>query len=694
LERLAGLYGVETGYHDIQGAWHGATDEQLMHVLELLGAPVATQSDVEDALRDREWQLGARVLPPFQVLWESSPSQVSLRLHERAAFGPYRMHVRMEDGRTFDEGGRLEELPVAGRWEVDGRVFVRLNAPLTPRPDFGYHELEVEIGRARARGRLVAAPEQTYAPEGERLWGVFAPTYALRTPSDRGVGHLGHLRRLAERVARAGGHVVGTLPLLATFLDHPYEPSPYVPVSRRFFNELYLELSQLPEIRDPTAAERFGSHDFERVAADLRTSSFVDHGKAYHLIRPVLEACAHAAAHSDVRHEVEAWLDDVAPARNYARFRARTRARRQVWHQWEHGERSGSLPPAGSEEKEEAFLHAYVQFRLDQQLAELGRTLTGNGGGLYLDVPLGVHPDGYDAWADQDVFIDGVSAGAPPDALAPEGQDWGFRPLHPIALQESGHSYVIETIRRQAACAGVLRIDHVMGLHRIFCVPWAFGATGGTYIRQPADDLWAIVCLESHRNRCRVVGEDLGTVPPEVRERMERHRAQRMYVAQFELEPQPEAALRPIPPHASVSVNTHDTPSFMGFWEHRDIVERAERNITHADATQWEHDQRNARHHALIHTLQQRGRLGPEPGPMDVLVGLLSELAESHAPLLLINLEDLWLEPEPQNVPGTKDERPNWCRRMRIDVEQIEQGPELTELFAAIDRLRKADGSG
>ncbi|MGF1510089.1 MAG: 4-alpha-glucanotransferase [Myxococcota bacterium] len=688
LEKLADLYGVEVGYHDIEGKWHGASNEQLLHVLELLGAPLRGFDDVVDAVRDREWHLGTRVLEPVQVIWQSAAPQLTLHLHERAAFGPYAIRLRFEEGQTLEEQGRLEELKLVGRVEVDGRTFVKLALPLGLRPPLGYHRATLTLGRLEAHSLIVCAPEQTYAPEGERQWGLFAPTYALRTNTDRGVGHLGHLRRLADRIARAGGQVVGTLPLLAAFLDFPYEPSPYVPVTRRFFNELYLDLARLPEIRAPKPAERFGSSAFEQEAAALRDSPFADAGRAYHLIQPVLAACAEAAASSDVRAEIDAWARQHPRVWEYARFRARTTQRQQVWHLWPDRDTWGGLEPESEAEAEHAFRHVYAQFRLQQQLEDLGSSLAVNDGGLYLDVPLGVHPDGYDAWADRNVFVEGLSAGAPPDGLAPEGQDWGFRPVHPIALRESGYAYFIETLRQQARIASVLRIDHVMGLHRIFTVPWAFGAVGGTYVRQPADELWAIVCLESQRSRCRVVGEDLGTVPPEVRERMHRHRAQRMYVAQFEIEPHAHDALRPIPSHAAVSVNTHDTPTFMGFWEHRDIEERRERGVVSADGARWEHEQRRIRRDCLTQTLLERGRVGPDPGPMDVLVGLLTELAESEAPLLLVNAEDLWLEAGPQNVPGTSTERPNWRRRMQLDLNHIEQGREVSELLSTLAQLR------
>ena len=679
LEALAALHGVETGYHDIEGRWHAAQDDHLLHVLRLLGAPLTRPEEAEEALRAESWVQLNRVLEPVQVIWEGGPSKVHLQLAASATTGPFRLEV---SGEAASVEGRLEDLRVAGHSDREGRSWLRLEVDL-PRLPFGYHRLRFCFGRLSSEGRLIVAPRTTHAPDGERCWGVFAPTYALRDVEDRGVGDFGQLRRLAQHVARAGGHMVATLPLLATFLDHPLEPSPYVPASRLFWNELFLDVAELPEARHPGPAALLSAPGFAEEAARLRDQRHVDHGRAFALVEPVLQACAEVAWNGPASEDMEAWIRTRPRALEYARFRAATWERQRVWHQWSLAERRGASPAVTDEARVRQ--HLYAQFRLDEQVRRLGQPLEEVGGGLYLDLPLGVHPDGYDAWADQEVFVHGISAGAPPDALAPEGQDWGFRPLHPRLLRESGYEYFIEVVQRQAELASTLRIDHVMGLHRIFGVPWSFGAEGGTYIRYREDEMWAIVCVESRRHACRIVGEDLGTVPPAVRERMARHRAQRMYVAQFETEPDPEAALRPVPEHAAVSVNTHDTPTFMGFWNHADIEERVERGVVTPAQAEREHETRRRHLDALRTAL---GRDEALEAPMDVWVELAVRLARSEAPLLLLNLEDLWLEPEPQNVPGTRDERPNWSRRLRLALAHIENSPEIDELLGVLAAAR------
>jgi 4-alpha-glucanotransferase len=257
-------------------------------------------------------------------------------------------------------------------------------------------------------------------------------------------------------------------------------------------------------------------------------------------------------------------------------------------------------------------------------------------------------------------------------------------------LRARGHDYFAASVRQQAEIAGVLRLDHVMGLHRVYCVPIGGSAQDGTYVRFAEDELWAIVCIESALNDCCVVGEDLGTVPEAVRSSMNDHGAVRMYVSQFEIEPHRDPILTPVPDDVVASVNTHDTPTFAGFWKHRDILERVDRGVLTEEEGQRDHEQRDRIREAVIRGLRAEGRLGDDDeAPSDVLVALLMRLAESSAPLSIVTLEDLWLEEAPQNVPGTSWQRPNWRRRMQVALDQIEAQPEIQGLMRALAAARE-----
>jgi 4-alpha-glucanotransferase len=240
--------------------------------------------------------------------------------------------------------------------------------------------------------------------------------------------------------------------------------------------------------------------------------------------------------------------------------------------------------------------------------------------------------------------------------------------------------------------AGSLRLDHVMSLHRLYWIPRELPAGEGVYVRYPAEELWAILALESHRHRTLLVGEDLGTVPDEVREAMDRHEAHHIYVQQYSYAPDPAAAIRPAPARSSASLNTHDMFPFAAFWEGHDIEERLD--LGHMDEGQAEGERRGreAQRRALAEYLREEGRLTGEADARGALRGCLSHLAAGPARMVLLNLEDLWLEREPQNVPGTVQERPNWRRKARHPLEEIETLPEVGDALAEVDRLRRGRG--
>jgi 4-alpha-glucanotransferase len=301
---------------------------------------------------------------------------------------------------------------------------------------------------------------------------------------------------------------------------------------------------------------------------------------------------------------------------------------------------------------------------------------------MYLDVPLGVHPEGYDGWRERSSFLEGVSAGAPPDELFTGGQEWGFRPLSPEGLCESRYQYFISSLRHQLGAAGVLRIDHVMGLHRIYCIPTGMNATEGLYVHFPHEELYAILTLESSRHRAMLVGEDLGTVPDAVREAMDAHALHRMYVLPFELRPDQAMIMGDIGSQTVASANTHDLPTFRGWWDASDVEIRCEMGLLDEGAAAAARHERER----LTRTLAER--LGQPHEPLAVLRAALEAIAASDARLVLVSLEDLWLEPDPQNVPGTHRERPNWRRKARLSLDEMRVDARVLDTLRAIAAKR------
>jgi 4-alpha-glucanotransferase len=373
---------------------------------------------------------------------------------------------------------------------------------------------------------------------------------------------------------------------------------------------------------------------------------------------------------------------------DYARFRAAGERQGTSWHVWPDGLREGLLQ-AGDYEEHVRRYHLYVQWLADEQLGRLAKKARQSGPGLYLDLPLGVHADSYDVWRERSSFALGVSGGAPPDSLFTGGQDWGFPPLHPEKIREEGYRYLTACLRRHMQLAGVLRIDHLMGLHRLFWVPHGQGACGGVYVRYPAEELYALYCLESHRNGTVLVGEDLGTVPPEVPPAMRRHHIDGLHVAQYEAAPDRHPVLSPVRPGALACLNTHDMPPLAAFWQGLDIDDRLDLGLLDADAVRREHAHRRELCQALVRFLQVEGYLGEDVDLPAVVRGLLTYLVEGTSDLVLVNLEDLCLETQQQNVPGTWHERPNWQQKTRHSLETIQGMEQVLAVLREVDRICK-----
>lgn len=694
LEDLARLYDVELSYHDITGEHFVATDDALLALLPQLGASLSGMQDVPQALADRQRELAERVLEPVFVAWDDEAPQLTLQLPEGGPDVQVRVQVTLEAGPQFELSQALSSLERIDRKVVQGQAYETVRIGLGHNLPHGYHRVQVELladqGPQTHRALLIAAPMRAWLPETNTDWGLFAPTYALRSASDLGVGGLGELERLVDLTRELGGRVVGTLPLTSTFLRELASPSPYGPVSRLFWNELYIDLQRLPELATCTEAQQRLHSDAVRLEVSaLRDAPLAQHQAAMAVIRSILEPLAEAAfaPGSPTRQEILQKLEAAPYLSEYAKFRATIEKRQDAWHVWPDEVAAGNFGPQTYDEAAWRY-HAYVQVRMADQVSALAKRARQGGGGLYLDLPLGVHPDGYDAWRFKDQFMGACSAGAPPDDLFAGGQDWGFRPLMPHAIRESGYEYVIACLHKQFACAGALRVDHVMGLHRIFCIPHGMSGKKGIYVRYRAEELYAILTLESHRNRCFVIGEDLGTVPNEVREAMDRHGLLRMYVMQFALSADPERAILTPPAQAVASINTHDTPTFASFWEDRDIATRVELQHCTRECAERELQTRRPVRESVVKYLQSHHVLGEHTSTADVLGGALNLAASSDARLVLINLEDLWGETHAQNVPGTVNEHANWQNRCRHSLERIPEVPGLFDTLREIDRRR------
>jgi 4-alpha-glucanotransferase len=691
LEALARSLGVQTSYHDDQGKLITASPEALLVVIRALGIPLARPEEAADALRARQQSVWQRVLEPVQVAFDGRSNDVPLRLPASLAADKISCRLDPEAGGTTQWSVGVSTLPVTESAEVEGIQYRTHRLPLPTLP-YGYHRLVLGVGPASHECLLLAAPTRAYAPpEPLKTWGGFLPLYAVRSSRDWGAGDFADLDSLIQGIQRLGGGLVGTLPLLAAFLDEPFEPSPYSPASRLFWNELYLAVDRVTGAEACPAARAFlESAAFRQERDALRCMGLVDYKRVMALKRRVLTELAAAFFREPGGRLAgfQKYLADNPRADDYACFRAAVERRRSSWWNWPAAARDGTLTTEDYDETARRY-HLFVQWQSDSQLRSLSEKAGADGPGLYLDLPLGVNPDSYDVWRERRSFASGISAGAPPDVFFTKGQDWGFPPLHPENIRADGYRYLRDYLRHHMQYSGLLRIDHLMGLHRLYWVPEHLGARAGVYVRYPAAELYAVYSLESNRYRTVLVGEDLGTVPEYVRPAMAEHNVNRLYVAQYEAQPDPDRAL-PLPSTGSVaSLNTHDMPTFTAFWTCADLKDRQEMGLLDDAGVARETERRKAIRAGIVGRLRAAGWLGRDEDGPAVLRACLQLLADSDAQVVLANLEDLWGATEPQNRPGTWREKPNWRLKAAHTLEEFGPLPAFQTTLRALDRATR-----
>lgn len=697
LHELARLYGVQTAYYNVLHQRWSSSADTLLSILKALGAPLERLEDVPLALRERQRELWQRPLEPVTVTWNGDLSSLRLRLPASLAEATLACHLTMENGERREQPCPARDLRALGMAELDGMKYVvkelRWKEILPP----GYHRLSVRLKEKVAETLVISAPATFYHPpeaEAYRRWGVFIPLYALSRESGWGSGDLADLQSLVSWVGEMGGNIVGMLPMLASFLDDTSDPSPYIPASRLLWNEFYLDIRSIPELEDcPKAQNLLASASFQQEIETLREAPQVDYRRIMMKKRQILEElCRHLFAAPSKRLDALSRFIKTNPVvEDYACFRAARERHGPSWQAWPRPLANGISREADYDEEIKRY-HLYAQWLIQEQMERLLKTSPPGKVTMYLDLPLGIHPQGYDVWRERDAFLSGTCAGAPPDAVFTRGQSWGFPPLHPEKIREQGYSYFLAYLRHHLKSAGVLRIDHVMGLHRLFCIPEGMSASEGTYVRYHPDELYAILSLESHRSRTVIVGEDLGTVPPYVRPAMKKHGVHRMYVMHYELASAGKGKiLKPIPGDAIASLNTHDMFPFAAVWNGTDIEQRAAFGLLGRAAANRERKLWEKRKRALLRLLQARGFLDrTQTSAEEVLKACLAFLSASDAGMVLVNLEDLWLETRPQNIPSTTDEtHPNWRHRARYRLDELCQMPQVVAILHMVDRIRK-----
>jgi 4-alpha-glucanotransferase len=561
---------------------------------------------------------------------------------------------------------------------------------------------ELPPGRHRVAGRtgattLLVAPGRCHLPAalagGGRAWGWAAQLYAARSRDSWGIGDLGDLGRLLASTAPLGAGFALLNPLHAA---SPGEPSPYNPSSRVFRNPLYLRVEAVPELA------ALGPEDQARVEAlagagrELNRRDRIDRPAVYQLKDAALRLAHGALDRAPGRREGLAGYRAASPSlERFAISYALQHFHGLDWRAWPAAYRHPDRPEVaefGAGHADEVGYHAWLQWLLDEQLAAAAPAQGQLG--VLNDLAIGFSAGGFDAWSFQDGLAAGISVGAPPDPLGPHGQDWGLPAFVPDRLAAGGYEPFAQTIRAGMAHAAGLRIDHVMGLFRLFWIPEGCEPAQGTYVRYPADDLLGVLALESVAAQALVVGEDLGTVEPGVRERLAAEGVLSYRLAWFEQGPDGgRRRAADYPRLALAATTTHDLPTVAGFFSGSDLAHLRDIGVA-SRGGDTEADQ-EAQRASLCRLLEDEGLLAPgERSVPAILAALYGFLTRTPAMLLAATLEDALEAPDRPNVPGTVDQRPNWSLPLPVRLDDLAADRRVRRLAAILSEGTNRSASG
>ncbi|MDO8958298.1 MAG: 4-alpha-glucanotransferase [Rhodocyclaceae bacterium] len=698
LKALANRCGIADAYHDIWGGHHATSTYTRQALLAAMHfAPEAVADAPADLIKAIEAAERQRVLPPVLIVRAGEPIRITHALPD------WHWTLVLETGKT-----QHGQCPPTGELE------------LSPIETLGYHRIEFRHDAVTHIMPLIVVPPRCYQPaailEGGRIWGLTVQLYGVRSARNWGIGDFTDLGDLLALTATAGGDLVGVNPLHALFPDNPAHISPYSPSQRGFVNVLYLDVEAVAEMSTCAEAKRrLASADFQKRLQALRDAEMVDYVQVSRAKFEILEILfAHFLANANEHSAAfAAWRaaqgEELERHARFAALQAHFRAADANiwgWPAWPEAYRSPEAPAVAAFAADHARAvtwHAWLQWLTDTQLAAAARRAAqcGMAVGVYQDLAVGANPNGAEVWNWQEVFAVDAHAGAPPDEINLMGQDWGLPPFVPHRLRDAAYVPFIDILRANMKHAGALRIDHVMGLLRMFWVPADIPATEGAYVHYPFEDILGIVALESQRNQCLVIGEDLGTVPDGFRPRLAECGVLSYHPLIFERYPDGNFRLpADIPRQALVAAGTHDLPTLRGFWHGADMEIRAtlhlfpseelrQRLITERD---WDRGR-------LLWALEQENLLpagvSKQPAEMpeistETVLAIHVYLARSPAQIMVVQPEDILGVLEQPNLPGTlEDQHPNWQRKLPLPLEGWSSLASYNALVTAVRAARK-----
>lgn len=710
LQELAELAGISSSYVDKTGKTHYTTDEVRRFFLKNMGYAADTESEIENSLQALQKQ---RLLPPVMSFYENEKIEFAIN-----GEGDYELLLKDEAQNT------VQAQKVCGGQKV---CFSGLN--------FGYYTVLVQAENLQCESLLIYAPQKCWQPEfmqkQEHIYGTAVMLYALHSEHSMGIGDFGDLAEIVKLTAQNGGDAVGINPLgvMSPFTQNEErfasgrqsDVSPYRTLSRLFVNYIYLDLPEEEDFKNSALVQAYMNlPETKEELARLKAGDKVEYAAVLLLKKQILEMMFQYfenAASAERKNEFAAYIQEKgAELENLAVFEALLEKNEPAdyWRFWSEAYRNANSPEIRifkQEQQTKIKFYQYCHWLADKQVKKVQKLAVSLGMklGLYTDMPIGAASNGAEVWENPEAYVLDAGIGAPADPMRPRGQSWGFTPYHPQRLEAQHYAPFIKLVQENMQYSGALRIDHAMGLQRLF---WGFFTADnpvvqGAYVYYNIKDLVAILCLESNRRRCLVIGEDLGTVPEGFREYMAEHNllSYKVFCRQKEkdgsfIAPEKYMYLSLAQP------STHDQATACGFWKNEDI-EVFNRSGLYVNEKQYSDnlEGRRSDRENMLKAFEQQQILTPVErqemsdsmvdgnfAPIHIELKINEYCARTNSAVFLVRLNDIYRQQALDNAPGTVQEYPNWRIKMSVSVEQIKQSQEFAEMMRLIKTNRPHKG--
>lgn len=713
VNELSELCGVVPEYWDIFGKRHVASLDTKKAILRAMRINIDTVEDIAGEIHERKWKTWKSFIDPVHVISVSQPLRIPVYIPVRESKQP---ELKISWSVVSESGGKDEyrlagdSITVSEQQWIDGIRYIKVYLADKVHRDIGYHVLSVECThperkeKLKKKSKIIVCPDSCYIPaslQEHRAWGLSVNLYSIRSRRNWGIGDFTDLNKIVKLIGESKGGFVGINPLHASPNTKPFGISPYSPVSRLYKNFIYLDLEKIPEVKESNVIRKvISSRKFKKELEELKALDLIDYEKAGSVKEKIVRQ---AFGYFYKKH----YIQDTRRAREFKKYVSEEgaalesfavfmvlrehmieKAGAYIWQEWpeEYQDISGKAVEAFKKSNAVEILYCqYVQWLIDGQLNEVSVTAKNKGMalGLYCDLAIGSIGGGSDAWNYRDVIADGPDVGAPPDDFSPDGQKWGFPPLIPDGLKETGYELFIQTIRKNMKYAGALRIDHALGMFRIFWIPEGMSPKDGAYVLYPSEDLLRIIALESMRNRTLVIAEDLGTIGENVRETLKSFSMLSYRLFYFERNYPDPSFLLPerYPDTALCAVTTHDLPTIYGYWSGADLEARRKLGKFPDDVSWIKQVNEREKDKRLILTVLKSRNIVPDdfPSEPEMVPEMTSELclaiyrylALTPCKLLLVSLDDIIGVMNQQNMPGTVDVYPNWMQKTPLTLEEI-----------------------